>query len=39
MSAIAANEWYKEQAKGKDQPRDFAADAQEAGAAEEKIYE
>ncbi|WP_027369508.1 acyl-CoA dehydrogenase family protein [Desulfovermiculus halophilus] len=39
MSAIAANEWYKEQAKGKDQPRDFAADAQEAGAAEEKVFE
>lgn len=40
MSAIVANEWYKEHTKGSTSDcRDFAADALEAGAWEEKVYE
>ncbi|MGM0760558.1 MAG: acyl-CoA dehydrogenase family protein [Thermodesulfobacteriota bacterium] len=40
MSAIVANEWYKEQAGGGSSvSRDFAADAQEADAEEERVYE
>lgn len=41
MSAIVANEWYKEHAKvhSARSPRDFEADAEEASAADEKIYE
>jgi len=40
MSAIVANEWYKEHSKGGTSDcRDFAADALEAGAWEEKVYE
>ncbi len=40
MSAIVANEWYKEHTKGSTPDcRDFAADALEAGAWEEKVYE
>lgn len=40
MSAIVANEWYKEHAKGSSSgQRDFAADALEAGAGDEKIFE
>ncbi len=37
MSAIAAHEWYREQARGP-LSRDVEADAAEAGAAEEKHY-
>ena len=38
MAAITANEWYREQGRST-APRDFEADAAEAGAAEEKVYE
>ena len=38
MAAITANEWYREQGRSP-APRDFEADAAEAGAAEEKVYE
>jgi butyryl-CoA dehydrogenase len=41
MSMITAHEWYREhhQKKAERQARDFAADAEEAGAEEELIYE
>jgi alkylation response protein AidB-like acyl-CoA dehydrogenase len=40
MSAIVANEWYKDHFKGScSDHRDFAADALEAEAWEEKVYE
>ena len=38
MAAITANEWYREQGRSP-APRDFEADAAEAGAVEEKVYE
>lgn len=39
MSAIIAGEWYREHRNRKGPVRDYEADAQEAFAAEEKIYE
>lgn len=41
MSAIVANEWYKEYAKVRQarMPRDYESDAQSADAVDEKIYE
>ncbi|MFO7876748.1 MAG: acyl-CoA dehydrogenase family protein [Desulfovermiculus sp.] len=40
MSAIVANEWYREYTRGSSSgQRDFAADALEAGAGDEKIFE
>jgi len=38
MAAITANEWYREQGRST-APRDFEADAAEAAAVEEKVYE
>ncbi len=38
MAAITANEWYRERGRSP-APRDFEADAAEAGAEEEKVYE
>ncbi len=39
MSGIIASDWYREYAGKKDRPRDFEADAAEADAMEEKVYE
>lgn len=40
MAAITAGEWYREYKKARElAPRDFEWDAEEAGAAEEKVYE
>ena len=39
MSTIIASEWYKEYAGSRDRPRDFEADAKEADAIDEKVYE
>ncbi|MFO7707171.1 MAG: acyl-CoA dehydrogenase family protein [Desulfobacterales bacterium] len=39
MSAIIAGEWYREHREGKRPPRDYEADAQEAFAADEKVFE
>jgi len=39
MSTIIASEWYKAYAGSKARPRDFEADAPEADAIEEKVYE
>ena len=38
-STIIASEWYKEYAGTRARPRDFEADAAEAEALEEKVYE